>query len=151
MRLAAGPTDARPPFHFSASMRVGFDETDAQAVVYYGRYFPYFDRARVEYLRHLGLLQRTHGLPGGYEFVMRRSLCEYEAPARFDDALEVFIRTERIGSSSWSCELAVTLDADGSVLARAEQVLVLIDPGTRTPTRVPDAFRDVVHEFEGGV
>ena len=34
-------------------MRVGFDETDAQAVVYYGRYFPYFDRARVEYQRHL--------------------------------------------------------------------------------------------------
>ena len=37
-------------------MRVGFDETDAQAVVYYGRYFPYFDRARVEYQRHLDLL-----------------------------------------------------------------------------------------------
>ena len=30
-------------------------------VVYYGRYFPYFDRARVEYLRHLGLL---HSLAG---------------------------------------------------------------------------------------
>ena len=63
----------------------------------------------------------------------------------------MFIRTERIGSSSWSCELAVTLDGDGSVLARAEQVLVLIDPGTRTPTRVPDAFRDVVHAFERAV
>ena len=43
-------------------MRVGFDETDAQAVVYYGRYLPYFDRSRVEYQRYLGLL---HGLPNG--------------------------------------------------------------------------------------
>ena len=66
----SGPTDDLPPFRFAARMRVGFDETDAQAVVYYGRYLPYFDRARVEYQRHLGLL---HALPAGLEFVMRRS------------------------------------------------------------------------------
>ena len=71
LAAAAGPTKKRPPFTFSAFMRVGFDETDAQQVVYYGRYFPYFDRARVEYLRHLGLLaMRT----GGLEFVMRRAV-----------------------------------------------------------------------------
>ena len=51
--MSAGPTSARPPYRFSARLRVGFDETDAQAVVYYGRYFPYCDRARVEYQRHL--------------------------------------------------------------------------------------------------
>jgi hypothetical protein len=61
-------TDRRPPFRFAVRTRVGFDETDAQGIVYYGRYMPYFDRARVEYLRHLGLLR-----PGssGAEFVMR--------------------------------------------------------------------------------
>ena len=37
---------------------------------------------------------------GGLEFVMRRSVCEYEAPARFDDPIEVFIRTARIGRTS---------------------------------------------------
>ncbi|MDX6619979.1 MAG: hypothetical protein QOK36_2365, partial [Gaiellales bacterium] len=74
--MSAGPTAARAPYRFSARMRVGFDETDAQAVVYYGRYFPYFDRARVEYQRHLKLL---HTLPPGLEFVMRRALCEYDA------------------------------------------------------------------------
>jgi acyl-CoA thioesterase FadM len=40
-----------PPFRFSARTRVGFSDTDAQSVVYYGRYNPYFDLARVEYLR----------------------------------------------------------------------------------------------------
>jgi hypothetical protein len=44
--VSAGPTSAQAPYRFSARQRVGFDETDAQAVVYYGRYFPYFDRAR---------------------------------------------------------------------------------------------------------
>jgi len=44
------PTDRTPPFKFSAFVRVGFSDTDAQGIVYYGRYLPYFDTARVEYL-----------------------------------------------------------------------------------------------------
>jgi len=49
-------TDRKPPFKFSSLTRVGFSDTDAQGIVYYGRYFPYFDVARVEYFRHLHLL-----------------------------------------------------------------------------------------------
>ena len=143
--MSAGPTSAQEPYRFSARMRVGFDETDAQAVVYYGRYFPYFDRARVEYLRHLGLLGRD---TGGCEFVMRRSLCEYEAPARFDDEIEVFIRTASIGRSSWRWEMAVHHCESGTLLARAEQVMVLIDRAARLPEPVPAHVRDAVTAFE---
>ena len=55
--------DRRPPFRFSYSTRVGFDETDAQGIVYYGRYMPYFDRARVEYLRDLGRWSTSRTIP----------------------------------------------------------------------------------------
>jgi acyl-CoA thioester hydrolase len=144
--VSAGPTAARPPYRFSTRLRVGFDETDAQAVVYYGRYFPYCDRARVEYQRHLHLL---HSLPPGMEFVMRRTQCEYEAPARFDDELEVFIRTAAIGRSSWRQEFAVHHCESGALLARAEQVMVLIDRAARQPTPVPDGWRAAVESFEG--
>jgi acyl-CoA thioester hydrolase len=142
---SAGPTDALPPFRFSARMRVGFDETDAQAVVYYGRYLPYFDRARVEYLRHLGLL---HGLPAGQEFVMRRSLQEYEAPARFDDLVEVFVRVARIGRTSETMEYRVRHAENGTPLVVAEQVLVLIDARARQSVEVPQSWRDTVARFE---
>jgi acyl-CoA thioester hydrolase len=128
-------------------MRVGFDETDAQAVVYYGRYFPYFDRARVEYQRHLKLL---HTLAPGLEFVMRRAVCEYEAPARFDDELEVFIRTAAIGRTSWRWEMAVHHCESGALLAHAEQVMVLIDRNAREPHLVPAAMRATVEAFEAG-
>ena len=143
--MSAGPTTARPPYRFSTRLRVGFDETDAQAVVYYGRYFPYCDRARVEYQRHLHLL---HSLPPGMEFVMRRTQCEYEAPARFDDELEVFIRTAAIGRTSWRQEFAVHHCESGALLARAEQVMVLIDRAARQPTPVPDGWRAAVESFE---
>ena len=48
---------AAAAFKFSARTRVGFSDTDAQGVVYYGRYMPYFDLARVEYHRHLDMLR----------------------------------------------------------------------------------------------
>ena len=54
-------TDRRPPFKYSALTRVWFSDTDAQGVVYYGRYLPYFDHARTEYHRHLG----AFATPGG--------------------------------------------------------------------------------------
>ena len=60
----------KPPFRFSAQTRVGFSDTDAQGIVYYGRYLPYFDLARVEYHRNLGLLGMDIG-EEGQEFVMR--------------------------------------------------------------------------------
>ena len=51
---SAGRPTERPPFKYSALDRVWFSDTDAQGVVYYGRYLPYFDHARTEYHRHLG-------------------------------------------------------------------------------------------------
>jgi acyl-CoA thioester hydrolase len=83
-------TDRKPPFKYSALARVWFSDTDAQGIVYYGRYLPYFDHARVEYHRHLGTSPIGRN---GSELVMRASTVEYHAPARFDDLLEVFVRT----------------------------------------------------------
>src|SRR5215467_13439227 len=71
-----GSRPMKPPFKMSARTRVGFSDTDAQGIVYYGRYNPYFDFARVEYLRALGLLQRR----GDGDFVMRANTVEYFAP-----------------------------------------------------------------------
>src|SRR5215211_6679993 len=104
MELELGRRTARkPPFKYSALTRVGFSDTDAQGIVYYGRYVPYFDLARVEYHRHLGLTSR--GL-GGSEFVMRAMTVEYHAPAIFDDLIEVFVRLGRIGRTGATYEFA---------------------------------------------
>jgi acyl-CoA thioester hydrolase len=139
------PTDRKPPFKFSAYTRVGFSDTDAQGIVYYGRYLPYFDQARVEYERHLGLLGRA---AAGEELVMRASTVVYEAPARFDDLLEVFVRTKRIGRSSLTNAYSAYRVDDDLLMCKAEQTLVLVAPGRR-PTPIPDAYRRTVAAFEG--
>lgn len=137
-------TGERPPFKYSALTRVWFSDTDAQGVVYYGRYLPYFDHARTEYHRHLGV----HGVPGA-EFVMRASHIEYSAPARFDDLLECFVRISRIGRTSVTYEGAAVKLPDHELVATATQTVVLIDHATRLPVAVPDTLRAAIRAFEG--
>jgi acyl-CoA thioester hydrolase len=138
-------TSRKPPYRYAAYTRVGFSDTDAQGVVYYGRYMPYFDLARTEYHRHLGAIS----IRG--EFAMRASTVEYHAPARFDDLLEVFVRVERVGTTSVNYDYAAfRLDDDDSdlLMASAKQTIVLIDLSDRRPVSVPDEFRQRIAEFE---
>jgi acyl-CoA thioester hydrolase len=137
-------TDRRPPFKYSALARVWFSDTDAQGVVYYGRYLPYFDHARTEYHRHVGAL-----VTPGREFVMRASSVEYHAPARFDDLIEAFVRVSRIGRSSMTYECAAHRLPDDTLMVTAEQTLVLVDVQGRGPVPVPDDVRSAIRAFEG--
>ena len=139
-------TDRRPPFKYSALTRVGFSDTDAQGIVYYGRYLPYFDLARVEYHRHLGMLRLEEG---EHEFVMRACSIEYFAPARFDDALEVFVRLSRIGRTSATYECAAYRLDDDSLMVTAQQTLVLVDLEERRAVAIPESYRERVRNFEG--
>jgi acyl-CoA thioester hydrolase len=135
----------KPPYKFSARTRVGFSDTDAQGIVYYGRYMPYFDLARVEYHRHLDML-RTE--PSDRQFVMRAMTVEYHAPARFDDPIEIDVRVKRIGTSSVTYEFAAYLEGE-ALAVTATQTLVLLDLAERRPCPVPEWWRERVREFEG--
>jgi acyl-CoA thioester hydrolase len=128
-------------YAFSTRTRVGFSDTDAQGIVYYGRYNPYFDLARVEYLRSLGFLRRDVG----GEFVMRANDVEYFAPAHFDDELEIHIRVSRIGRTSMTYEFAAFKVPEDTLLVTAHQTLVLIDRDARKPMPIPDEYR---HPFD---
>ena len=138
-------TDRKPPFKFSALARVGFSDTDAQGIVYYGRYNPYFDLARVEYLRRLDLLHHHADM----DFVMRANTVEYFAPAVFDDEIEVFCRVARIGRTSMTYEYAAYRRTDDVLLATARQTAVLVDLAGRKAQPVPDWLRAPFQEFEG--
>ena len=139
-----GVTDRKPPFKYSAVARVWFSDTDAQGIVYYGRYLPYFDHARTEYHRHLGRV----GIEGR-DFVMRASNVEYHAPARFDDLLEIFVRGARIGRTSATYECAAYRLEDDELMVTATQTLVLVDLAERKPAAIPAEYRELIRSFEG--
>ncbi len=138
-------TGRKPPYRYAAYQRVGFSETDAQGVVYYGRYMPYFDLARTEYHRHLG---RVH--VGDVDFAMRAVNVEYVAGARFDDLLEIFVRVERIGTTSITYDHAAYRIDDGgdTLMATAKATVVCIALDERKAVPVPEAFRHQIAVFE---
>ena len=138
------PTDRLPPFKYSALTRVWFSDTDAQGVVYYGRYLPYFDHARTEYHRHLGGASEP-----GTQFVMRASSVEYHAPARFDDVIEAFVRVSRIGRTSMTYECHALRLPDDTLMVTAAQTLVLVDVERHRPAEIPESMRAPLRAFEG--
>jgi acyl-CoA thioester hydrolase len=136
----------RLPFKFSACTRVGFSDTDAQGIVYYGRYNPYFDLARVEYHRMLGFLHREGSLG---DFVMRANDVEYFAPARFDDELEIHVRVSRLGHTSVTFEFAAYEIPEELLMVTAHQTLVYVDLEERVAREVPPDYREAITTFEG--
>ena len=140
-------TNRKPPFKYSSLGRVGFSDTDAQGIVYYGRYMPYFDTARVEYHRHLDLLRTNPDEER--QFVMRAGTIDYKAPAVFDDLLEVFIRVSRIGTTSATYEFAAYRLEDDLLMVAATQTLVLVDLDERKACEIPEWYRARIREFEG--
>src|ERR1041384_8119678 len=136
-------TDRRPPFKYAALARVWSSDTDAQGIVYYGRYLPYFDHARVEYHRHQGPFVVPRA-----DFVMRASHVEYHAPALFDDLIEVFVRIARIGRTSVTYELAAYRLPEETLMVTATQTAVLVDAATRQPRPIPAELKELVRTFE---
>ena len=143
-----GATDRVPPFRFSNVSRVDVADTDLGAVVYYGRYVTHVDRAVLAYRRHLGI----PGLgPEGHLFVVRRFALEYRASARFDDEVEVFVRTARLGGSSHDIEVRLERLGDAPLLL-ADATLTIVGVGgyeAPRPTRMPAPVREAIAGFEG--
>jgi acyl-CoA thioester hydrolase len=85
---------------FNWSVRVYYEDTDAGGVVFYANYLKFFERARTEWFRSLGIgLQQMQDEHQAI-FVVKASAVEYHAPARLDDELRISAVVEKIGNAS---------------------------------------------------
>lgn len=81
-------------------IRVYYEDTDAGGVVYYANYLKYFERARTEWLRHLGVDQSRLATTEGRLFVVKNVEIQYRRPARLDDELTMHTEASHIGRAS---------------------------------------------------
>jgi acyl-CoA thioester hydrolase len=80
---------------FEWPIRVYYEDTDAQGVVYYANYFRFMERARTEWLRALGVNQEKMLNEERRMFVVTKTELEFIVPARFNDELIVTADTLR--------------------------------------------------------
>lgn len=81
-------------------IRVYYEDTDAGGVVYYANYLKYFERARTEWLRHLGINQSLLARTENRLFVVKNVEIQYRKPARLDDELTIFTDVSHLGRAS---------------------------------------------------
>lgn len=88
------------PSEFTWDVRVYYEDTDAGGIVYYANYLKFFERARTEWLRALGIGQQELLAQHDAMFVVKNVSADYHAPAKLDDALKLTLVIEKLGRAS---------------------------------------------------
>ena len=124
-----------------------WEDTDAGGVVFYANYLKFFERARTEWLRTLGVGQQALFQATGAIFVVTDTRVRYRAPARLDDELSVTVQLQQLGTASmtivqqaWRMEGAThgaTHGAPEVLLAEGEIRIGCVDQETFRPRRIP--------------
>jgi len=129
---------------FEWPVRVYYEDTDAQGVVYYANYFRFMERARTEWLRELGLDQKKMLNEERRMFVVVSTRAEFVMPAQFNDELIVTASLTNLTRASFDIEHNIYRGSrDGELLLRGGVKAAVLDADTMKPQRVSASF------FEG--
>jgi len=129
-------TDAGSPA-FGIDLRVYYQDTDAGGVVYHANYLNFFERARTEWLRHLGY-DVAQMARAGRLFVARRMELRFLRPAHLDDSLRVTVCLERLGRAQITLFQRVMRAAE--VLVEASVNVACVDAQGFRPMALPQAL-----------
>lgn len=120
-------------------VRVYYEDTDLSGLVYHANYLRWFERARSDMLRLLGIDQRKAAETGEGTYAVADLAIRYLAPARLDDALTVVTGAMELGAAS--VRLRQRALRNDTVLAEATVRVGFISPEGR-PRRQPSGWRD---------
>jgi acyl-CoA thioester hydrolase len=129
------------------SVRVRYAETDQMGYVYYGHYAMYYEVARVESLRQLGLTYREIEEMGVMMPVLENK-SRYLAPARYDDLLRIVTTLREKPGVKIKFEYEI-YNSENALINKGETILVFINKATNKPCRQPPAMEKALQRFFG--
>jgi acyl-CoA thioester hydrolase len=124
---------------FIYRLRVRYSECDAQKVVFNARYGQYVDLAILEFLRTLDLAEQL--IHGPLDFQLVKQTVEWKAPARFDQVLDIGVRTLTLGTTSFTLNCDFRIAGATALIATVQTIYVLVDAQTLTKTPLPADVR----------
>jgi tol-pal system-associated acyl-CoA thioesterase len=120
-------------------VRVYFENTDAGGVVYHGEYLKFLERARTEWLRHLGFdhqaLARNHRV----QLVVTAVAIDFLKAARLDDNVAVSVHLESLGKVR--CVFAQEVRRDDEILVKARVTVACVAGENFKPAEIPEPLR----------
>ena len=126
-------------FVYSFPVRVYFENTDAGGVVYHGEYLKFLERARTEWLRHLGYDHQMLGRVHKAVFVVSSMAIDFVKPARLDDAIAVSVKVESLGKVR--CVFQQEIRREDEVLVRARVTVACVSAEAFKPIEIPEALK----------
>ena len=122
---------------FEHPIRVYWEDTDAGGIVFYANYLKFFERARTEWLRALGVGQHALRESTGGMFVVSETAVKYHRPAKLDDQLRVTATLAEGGRASLviaqQAWLGDTLLCEGTIR------IGWVDATSMKPARIPSS------------
>src|SRR5499426_3698414 len=124
------PTD----YAYRHRLTVRFRDCDAMGHVNHAVYFTYLEQCRLTCWREVTGTPSPHT-----RVIIARAECDYRAPARFGDELEVRLLVGDVGRSSFTLIYEIVQAASGQLVANGKTVMVSYDYGAERPVPLPDA------------
>ena len=123
---------------FQWPVRVYWEDTDAVGIVFYANYLKFFERARTEWLRSLGIAQQRLKETTGGMFVVAETSVRYLRPARLDDELIVTASLQQSGRASMTIWQQVWLKSTPDALLCEGTIRIgWVDATSMQPARIP--------------
>ena len=138
-KIAVKPTLQPELFVYSFPVRVYYDSTDAGGVVYHAEYLKFLERARTEWLRHLGYDHQALARDHRTVFVVTSMAIDFAKAARLDDSLAVSVRLESLGKVR--CVFAQEVRRDDEVLVKAKVTVAAVTGENMKPVEIPEGLR----------
>ena len=126
-------------------VRVRYGETDKMGYCYYGNYAEFYEVARGELLRGLGLTYREMEEMGIIMPVVTMHI-DYRKPAHYDDLLTVKVFIKEKPSVKIRFDYEVYNEA-GELLNSAYTVLCFVNQATGRPGLPPKPFQELMGKY----
>jgi len=123
-------------------VRVYFEDTDAGGVVYHSQYLNFFERARTEMLRAMGISQTELKEKHGYIWVVLDINVKFRQAARLDDELLVTAQLQWVKGVRQGFRQEITRKSDDVLVATAELSAVMLHADSLKPARVPGWIKE---------
>lgn len=132
-------------YQSETSVRVRYGETDQMGYVYYGFYAMYYEVARVEAMRQLGLSYKDVEAMGVMMPVLENH-SKYMAPGRYDELLRIVTTIREKPTIKIKFEYEI-FNEENKLINRGETLLVFVDKKTNRPCRPPEAMEKLLEPF----
>lgn len=131
------------PLHRFA-VRVYYEDTDLSGIVYHANYLRWFERARSDLLRLLGIDQRAASEAGEGAYAVADLAIRYVSPAKLDDDIVIETRCTELRAAS--CRIVQRATRAGELVAEQAARVGFVAPDGR-PRRQPEAWRAAFADF----